>query len=112
MKHFNFRLAVMNVCHVLVFAELLLSPHSPTSEGWTTELTVGLWLVVPATGIEPTRVNLTRFGALRLNSSVTKSRTEKFKNRYVLKSSPRFPLKGSVHKCTSSNWEALLWKRN
>ena len=39
-------------------SELLLSTHSPTSEGWTAELAVGLWLVVPTTGIEPTRVDL------------------------------------------------------
>ena len=25
--------------------------HSPTSEGWTAEFAVGLWLVVPMTGI-------------------------------------------------------------
>ena len=43
MKHFNFRLAVINVCPVLVSSELLLSTHLPTSEGWTAELTVGLW---------------------------------------------------------------------
>ena len=53
-----FRLAVINVCPVLVPSELLLSIHLPTSEGWTAELTVGLWLVVPTTGFEPTRVDL------------------------------------------------------
>ena len=42
-KHFNFRLAVINVCPVLVPSELPLSTHLPTSEGWTAELTVGLW---------------------------------------------------------------------
>ena len=53
MKHFSFRLAVVNVCPVLVPSELLLSTHLPTSEGWTAELAVGLWLVVPTTGFEP-----------------------------------------------------------
>ena len=54
-KHFIFRLAVINVCLVLVHSELILSTHLPTSEGWTAELTVGLWLMVPATGFEPTQ---------------------------------------------------------
>ena len=45
-EHFNFRLAAINVCPVLVRSELLLSTHLPTSEGWTAALTVGLWLVV------------------------------------------------------------------
>ena len=36
-----------------------------TSEGRTAELTVGLWLGVPMTGFEPTRVDLTRFETLR-----------------------------------------------
>ena len=58
MKHFSFRLAVVNVCPVLVPSELLSSTHLPTSEGWTAELTVGLWLVVPTTGFEPTLVDL------------------------------------------------------
>ena len=58
MKHFSIRLAVINVCPVLAPSELLLSTHLPTSEGWTAELTVGLWLVVPTTGFEPTRVDL------------------------------------------------------
>ena len=38
----DFRLAVINMCRVLVPSELLLSTHLPTSEGWTAELTVGL----------------------------------------------------------------------
>ena len=49
MKHFSIRLAVINVCPVLVPSELLLSTHLSTSEGWTAELTIGLWLVVPMT---------------------------------------------------------------
>ena len=53
MKHFSFfRLAVINVCPVFAPSELLLSTHLPTSEGWTAELTVGLWLVVLTTGIQ------------------------------------------------------------
>ena len=55
MKHFSFRLDVINVCSMLVPSELLLSTHLPTSEGWTAELTVGLWLVVPTTGFESTK---------------------------------------------------------
>ena len=55
-----FRLAVINVCSMLVPSELLLSTHLPTSEGLTAELTVGLWLVVPTTGFEPTRVDMIR----------------------------------------------------
>ena len=35
---------------MLVPSELLLSTHLPTSEGWTAELNVGLWLVVPMAG--------------------------------------------------------------
>ena len=62
MKHFSFfRLAVINVCPVLAPSELLLNTHLPTSEGWIAELTVGLWLVVPMTGFEPTRVDLAWF---------------------------------------------------
>ena len=57
-KHFKFRLAVVNACPVLVPSELLLSTHLPTSEGWTAGLTVGLWLVVPTMGFEPMRVDL------------------------------------------------------
>ena len=38
-----FRLAVINVCPVLLPSELPLSTHLPTSEGRTAELTVGLW---------------------------------------------------------------------
>ena len=52
-------------------SDLLLSTHLPTSEGWTAELAVGLRLVVPRTGLEPTRVNPTRFEALRLNDSAS-----------------------------------------
>ena len=55
MKHFNFRLAVINVCPVLVPSELLLSTHLPTSEGWSAGFAVGLWSVVPTMGFEPTR---------------------------------------------------------
>ena len=58
MKHVNFRLAVINACPVLVPSELLLSTRLPTSEGWAAELTVCLWLVIPTTGFEPTRVDL------------------------------------------------------
>ena len=53
-----FRSAVINVCPVLVLSELLLSTHLPTLEGWTAELTVGLWLVVPTTGFETMLVDL------------------------------------------------------
>ena len=35
----------------------LQSAHLPTSEGWTAELAVGLWLIVPTTGLEPTRAD-------------------------------------------------------
>ena len=45
MKHLSFRLAVINVCPVLMPSELLLSTHLPTSEGQTAELTV-CWLMV------------------------------------------------------------------
>ena len=58
MKHFSFRLADINLCPVVVSSELLLSSHLPTSEGWTAELAVDLWLVVPMTGFEPTRVDV------------------------------------------------------
>ena len=71
MKHISIRLAVINACPVLVPSKILLSTHLPTTEGWTAELTVGLWLVVPTTGFEPTRVDLTRFETLRLNHSAT-----------------------------------------
>ena len=37
--------------------------------GWTAELTVGLWLVIPKKGFEHPRVDLTRFETLRLNHS-------------------------------------------
>ena len=57
MKHFKFRLAVINVCPVLVSSELLLSTHLPTLEGWTAELNVGLWLVAPMTEFKPMRVD-------------------------------------------------------
>ena len=57
--------------------------HLPTSEGWTAELTVGSWLVVQTTGLEPTtafepttgfehtRVDLKKSETLRLNHSAT-----------------------------------------
>ena len=53
----------------LVPSELPLSTHLPTSKGWTAELAVGLWLVVPTTEFEPTWVDLTRFDSLRLYHS-------------------------------------------
>ena len=69
-KHFSFRLAVINLYLMLMTSELLLSTHLPTSEGWTAELVFGLWLVVPTKGFEPTtRVDLTRSKTLRLNHS-------------------------------------------
>ena len=68
---FNFRLAAINACPVFVSSELLLSTHLPTSEGWTAELTVGLWLVAPTVGREPRTEDLTRFATLRLNHSAT-----------------------------------------
>ena len=52
-------------------SELPSSTHLPTSEGWKAELAVGLWLVVPTTGLEPTRVDSTKFETLRLNHSAT-----------------------------------------
>ena len=61
------------MCLVLVLSELLLSTHLPTSDGWTAELTVGWWLVVPRTGFEPTRVDLACFETLRLNHTATPS---------------------------------------
>ena len=67
MKHFSLRLAVINVCPVLISSELLLSTHLPTSEGWTAELIVGLWLVAPTTGLKPTRADFTRFETQCLN---------------------------------------------
>ena len=63
---FSFRLDVTNVCPVLVPLELLRSIHLPTSEGWTAELAVSLWLVVPRTSSEPTRVDLTGFEPMRV----------------------------------------------
>ena len=41
------------------------------------ELIVGLWLVVPTTGFEPTRADLTRFESLRLNYSATPPKSHK-----------------------------------
>ena len=70
-KHFNFRLAVINVCPVVVASELLLSIHLPTLEGWTSGLTVGLWLVVPKMGFKLTQVELTIFEILGLDHSAT-----------------------------------------
>ena len=40
-RHLNFRLAVVNVCPVLLPSEVLLSTHLPTSEGWTAESVYG-----------------------------------------------------------------------
>ena len=70
-QHFNFRLAVINLCPGVVPSELLLSTHSPTLEGLTAELTFGLWLVAPKMGFEPTGADLTRFETLRLNHLAT-----------------------------------------
>ena len=61
------------MCPVLLPSELPLSTHLPTSEGWTAESTVGLWLAVPTMGFEPMRVDLIRFETLRLNHSATPS---------------------------------------
>ena len=46
---------------LLVPSELFLSIHSQTSEGWTAELAVGLWLVVPAMGFKPIHAYIHRF---------------------------------------------------
>ena len=54
MKDFNIRLATINLCPVFVPSEFFLSTHLPTLEGWTAELTAGIWLVVPMTGFKPT----------------------------------------------------------
>ena len=51
---------------LLVPSELPLSTHLPTSEGWTAELNVGLWLMVPM-GFEPKQKDPTRFETLHLN---------------------------------------------
>ena len=66
-----FRLAVINVCPVLLSSELLLSTHLLTSEGCIAELTVGLSLMVPTTGFESTRVDLTKFKTQRFSNSAT-----------------------------------------
>ena len=62
-----------------------MSTHLPTLEGWTAELAVDIWLVVPTTGFEPMRVDLTRFEISHLNHSqksqnktIKKLRDEKF----------------------------------
>ena len=70
-KYFNFILAVVNMCPVLVPSELLLSTHLPISEGWAAEFIVGLWFVIPTTGFEPTQGDLTELETLRLNHSAT-----------------------------------------
>ena len=85
MKQFSLRLAVINVSPVLVPLELLLSTHFPTSEGWTAELTIGLWFVVPTTGFEPTRVDLTRFETLWLNHSAKFGGITRFSVRAMLR---------------------------
>ena len=71
MKYLNYRLAVINVCLVLVPSELLLSTHLMISEGWTAEFTDGFRLVVLTMGFEPMRVDHTRFKTLGLNHSAT-----------------------------------------
>ena len=58
MKHSSFLDQLLSMCDQFSSSELLLSTHLPTSEGWTAELTVGLWLVVPTTGFEPTLADL------------------------------------------------------
>ena len=74
--------AIQPAAFLLVPSELLLSAHSPTPEGWTAELTVGSSLVVPTTGFEPTRVDLTRFETLRLNHSSRHHTTYRLLSRF------------------------------
>ena len=69
--HFNFGLAVINVCPVLVSSELSLRTRLPMSEGWTAELTVGLWLMVPMMRFKHRREDWTRFKTLYLNDLAT-----------------------------------------
>ena len=57
------------MCPVLVPSEIPSSIHLPTSEGWAAELTVGVRLVAPTMGFDPTRVDVTRFEIPRLNDS-------------------------------------------
>ena len=71
MKHVSFKLAVINVCPVLVPLELLLSTHLSTSEIWTAEFDVGLWLMIPTIGFEPSRVDLARPETRCLSHSAT-----------------------------------------
>lgn len=52
-------------------SDALLSTHLQTSEGWTGELAVSFWLVIPTMGFEPMGVDLTRLETLRLNDSAT-----------------------------------------
>ena len=59
------------VAKLLVPSEFLLSNRLPTLEGWTAEVAVGLWLVIPTAGFEPTGVDSIRLETLRLNHSVT-----------------------------------------
>ena len=67
MKHFSFRLAVINACPMHVPSELLLSTDLGRMDSW-----VHCWLEVgPKTEFEPTRVDLTGFETQRLNHSAT-----------------------------------------
>ena len=62
----------------LVPSELPPNTHLPTSEGWTAELAVGLRLVVPTIGFEPTRVDPTSFETLRLSHLATPPQLKQF----------------------------------
>ena len=55
------------MCPVLVPSELFLSTHLPTPEGWTAELAVGLYLVLPLMGFKPACGDLTRLKTLLLS---------------------------------------------
>ena len=45
---------------------ITLITHSPTSEGWTAEFGVGLWLVVPRMGLEPRQEDPTKHCVLTI----------------------------------------------
>ena len=61
-----------------------LSTRLSASKRWTAELTVGLWLIAPTTGLEPTRVDLERFETLRLSHSATPARVMKLVYMYSM----------------------------
>ena len=89
----------------LVPLELPPSTHLPTSEGWKAQLVLGLWLVVPTIGFEPTQIDPARFETLCLSHSITPPENRLDEHIYLLSAS----LGCFCRFCWASTLVYVLW---